>query len=67
MGDRDLYVMINLYWQPLAFTVQVHGKWARVIDTSAASGDDIVHSGDAVPIPGTSCAVNARSIVVLIK
>src|SRR5690606_26759217 len=38
-GDRDLYVMINAYWEALAFTIQSRRteRWLRVIDTSRDS------------------------------
>ena len=65
VGDIDLYVMINMWWQDLVFAIQAPGPWARVVDTALPSPADIVQ-GDAAPtIPDRRCAVAARSIVVL--
>ncbi|MDY0039697.1 MAG: isoamylase, partial [Desulforhabdus sp.] len=39
LRDNDLYVMINAYWEDLAFTIQQGpaDQWSRVVDTSLAS------------------------------
>jgi glycogen operon protein len=65
--EKDLYVMINAYWEDLAFTIQEGSanKWCRVIDTSLASPDDIMIAGKGYPISSPQYAVKARSIVVL--
>ncbi|MGB0112324.1 MAG: hypothetical protein WBP59_03815, partial [Ilumatobacteraceae bacterium] len=54
-----LYVIANMWWEPVEFTVQVDGAWRRSIDTSAASG-----LGDGAVI-GRDLTVAPRSIVVL--
>jgi glycogen operon protein len=68
-GDRDLYVMINAYWEPLAFTIQAGAaeRWARVIDTSKDSPPDFCESGAEVPIPTMTCVVEPRSVVVVVE
>jgi isoamylase len=67
-GDRDLYVMINAYHEPLTFTVQEGrpGDWERVIDTALPSPDDIVHPRPGPVFPASDYRVQARSVVVLV-
>ncbi len=68
-GDADLYVMVNAFWQPLTFTVQegAPGDWRRVIDTNRSSPDDVLDAGSEAPVRETTYAVDARSIVVLVR
>lgn len=68
-GDRDLYVMINAYHEPLTFTVQEGrpGCWERVIDTALPSPDDIAHPARGPLVPSLEYRVQARSVVVLLK
>ena len=56
-----LYVMANMWWEPLTFAVQVPGGWQRVIDTADEAG-----FADAV-VQGPSVTVAPRSIVVLTR
>ena len=68
-GDADLYVMLNMWREPLEFRIQ-EGRasdWFRRIDTSLASPDDLVSSGQAVPVESLRYVVAARSIVVLMR
>ncbi len=51
-----LYVMANMWWEPLTFDVQVPGRWGAVIDTAVG-----VVGG---PV-GATVEVGPRSIVVL--
>ncbi|MFK8023175.1 MAG: alpha-amylase family glycosyl hydrolase [Ilumatobacter sp.] len=54
-----LYVMANMWWEPLEFEVQAPGDWKRAIDTTVESGFvEPTSVGDAV-------RVGPRSIVVL--
>jgi isoamylase len=62
--DRDVYVMANMYWEDIAFTLQEPGPWNRVIDTGRVSPDDI---GDPAPMPGPAVLVGARSVVVAMR
>jgi glycogen operon protein len=58
--------MVNMYWEPLTFEIPlVPGRqWRQVIDTSAPSPLDIVDL-DTAAFAGTTCRVEARTIVVL--
>jgi isoamylase len=67
--DRDIYVMINAYWDDLNFQIQegeVSG-WRRVADTSMPSPLDLLESGKEEALESMSYKVKARSIVVLLK
>ena len=67
--DNDLYIMLNAYWEPLVFSIQEAGphEWKRIIDTSLDSPDDFVDATKAPCIPGGTCTVAARSIMVLLR
>ncbi len=67
VGDTDIYVMINAYWEDRAFTIQEGqaGDWRRVVDTSLPSPDDIVDPGREVRLDNRQYLVKARSVVVL--
>ena len=68
-SDRDLYVMINAGPEDLAFTVQEGetADWRRVVDTARPSPLDILTDAEAEPLESLSCAVRARSVVVLLR
>lgn len=68
-GDRDFYVMINAYWEPLAFSIQSGpaDEWLRVIDTSRDSPDDFREPGAEMAISSPTYVVAPRSLVVLIE
>jgi glycogen operon protein len=67
--DHDLYVMINAGAEDLRFTIQEAsaGGWARVVDTSLASPDDIVVEDHAPLVAGRQYPVGSRSVVVLVS
>jgi len=67
--DDDFYVMINAYWEDLAFTIQdgPANQWRRVIDTSLDSPQDFCERGTELPVTTQRYLVNARSIVVLLR
>lgn len=66
--DDDFYVMINCYWQPLTFTVEVPSpNWVQLLDTAAAPPGDVTPFGSGIPLPGNSRQVQARSVVLLQK
>ena len=69
LQDADIYVMINCYWEDLAFTVQEGqaDQWLRVVDTSQDSPNDILEPGGEEPIASLRYTVRARSIVVLVR
>lgn len=54
-----LYVMANMWWEPVEFTLQVPGEWRVAIDTTLESG-----RGDKSTV-ADSVSVGPRSIVVL--
>jgi glycogen operon protein len=64
-GDDDLYVMINGYWDDLAFQIQEGAprEWKRVVNTALPSPDDFADEG--VPVEQMKYLVAPRSIVVL--
>jgi glycogen operon protein len=68
-GRADLHVMMNMFWEPLVFEVPVvpGRSWRVAIDTFAASPDDLAVPGHEVALPGSSCTVRERSIVVLVN
>jgi isoamylase len=47
----DLYVMVNMWWEPLTFAVHAPGEWGEALRTA----------------PGTGLTVAPRSILVLTK
>jgi glycogen operon protein len=63
-GEGDLYVMVNAFWEPLEFAVQVPGPWRRIVDTTLSAPDHVLPVADA-PAVGASVPVADRSIVVL--
>ncbi|MFH1820082.1 glycogen debranching protein [Thiobacillus sp.] len=67
--DVDLYVMINAYWEELAFQIQegTANAWRRVVDTSLESPFDILEPGNESPLQSLHYRVPARAIVVLLR
>jgi len=63
----DLYVMANIWTEPISFDIQVPGPWCRVVDTNLASPDDIVEvaAGARGPAIDAHYVVAPHSIVVL--
>ena len=66
-GDRDIYAMINAWWEPLTFGLQEGepGQWRRVIDTDAP--DDFLAPGHEAVVEGREYRVGPRSVVVLVR
>jgi glycogen operon protein len=69
VGDRDLYVMVNAFWEPLTFRIQEGepGQWRRVIDTGRPSPDDFAEPGAESVVTTAAYEVTARSVVVLVR
>ncbi len=67
-GDRDLYVMINAYHEPLDFEIQEcpSGGWRRAIDTGLESPHDIADAGEEAALASLRYRVLPRSVVVLL-
>jgi len=57
-----LYVMANMWWEPLDFEIQAHGVWRKVIDTNVESG---FTDPSAELDVGRIVTVGPRSIIVL--
>lgn len=57
-GARDLYVMINAFWEPVLFRIQEAKDWKRVVDTSE---EELVEE----PVASHTYELQPRSIVVL--
>lgn len=68
-GDKDIYVMVNGYWNALDFTIQGIGEfpWRRIVDTSLESPQDIADEVAATILSGSQYKVAGRSIVVLTR
>ena len=69
LGDPDLYVMINAYWNPLSFAIQegLASEWRVVVDTARPSPNDIFAPGSEPAITSLTLPVQPRSIVVLLR
>ncbi len=67
--DRDIYVMINAYWEALNFAIQEGEakEWQRVVDTSKPSPFDLLEIGSEEPLALLDYKVEARSVVVLLR
>jgi isoamylase len=65
--ERDLYVMINAFWEPASFHIQEGsaGQWRRLVDTSRASPEDIAEPGGGWPVESLDYEVGPRCVVVL--
>lgn len=68
-GDRDIYVMINAYWQDLNFQMQEGkpGDWLRVVDTSKPTPLDLLEEGQERALASLNYEVKARSVVILLR
>jgi isoamylase len=63
-----IHVMINGYWEPLAFAVPLtteEGRWRRWIDTSRESANDIYEGDEAPLFNDPTYLVQPRSIACL--
>jgi glycogen operon protein len=62
-------VILNAYWEPLAFEVPPReagvDAWRRIVDTTLASPDDFTAAADAPTIETDTYLAGPRSIVVL--
>jgi glycogen operon protein len=69
--DRDLYVAMNAYWEPLTFRIPASPSgrpWRRAVDTALPSPDDAVGLDEGPPIDVLSpYPVEARSMIVLVS
>jgi glycogen operon protein len=67
--DDDVYVMVNVWWQPLDFVFQGErpSVWRRVVDTSLAGPHDIAEAGVSEPVGSSHYVLQGRSIAVFIR
>ena len=69
--DAVLYLLMNAYWEPLAFDIppvaDTHGCWRRCVDTSRESPDDIGFGPEAAMIFSSAIVVEARSVIALVS
>jgi glycogen operon protein len=71
--DNDIYVMVNLFWEPLDFTIQegVASDWRLAFDTSADSPQDIPDNVTELssnpPLSSLKYTVKPRSVAVFVK
>jgi isoamylase len=67
--NLELHLILNAYWEPLAFELPADGRrepWRRWIDTALESPEDIVPWDSSAPIAHPSLyRAEARSVVVL--
>jgi isoamylase len=68
VGDSEIYVMINSYWQALTFMIQEGqpSDWILSADTSQPSPKDIFVPGTEPAITSLTYSVQPRSIVILL-
>jgi glycogen operon protein len=69
MRDRDIYVMINAYHEPLTFEIQESPSsgWRRAIDTGLECPLDISELAAEPSVASLRYEVKARSLVVLVS
>jgi glycogen operon protein len=65
-----LHAMFNAYWEPLVFELPpvvagMPGPWRRWVDTDADAPCDVYEWDGAPAVDGSTCRVEARSLVVL--
>ena len=64
-----MHFIVNAYWEALEFEIplldQTHEPWRRCLDTYLDPPDDIRNWDDAQPVPGSTCRVQPRSVVIL--
>ena len=70
-GRALVHVMINAYWEPLAFalpprTEGPHQGWQRWVDTARDAPEDICAGPEFPPVPDATYVVQPRSLVLLV-
>ena len=66
-GDRDIYVMINSYWESIDFYFMEPGPWCRVVDTSLEPPQDFLPEDHIEEIQHPHYAVCSRSVAVFLR
>ena len=69
--ERDLYIALNAFWEPLNFLIPASptGRpWRRAVDTALPSPNDAVSPDEGPEIPALhSYRVEARSMLILVS
>jgi glycogen operon protein len=69
--DRDFYMAMNAYWEPLTFRIPAapSGRpWRRAVDTALASPEDAVGLDEGPPVGVLQpYHVEARSMIILVS
>ena len=67
-GDADVHVMMNMFWEPLAFEVPIDPQrtWHTAVDTFLPRPLDIPDESQRRPLNRSLCTVQGRSIVILV-
>ena len=68
-GAPDLHVMMNMFWEPLAFDLPdpPGRRWTRAVDTALPSPADIADPGTEQHLDASTYLVTDRSMVVLVS
>jgi glycogen operon protein len=68
-GEADIHVMLNMYWERLDFEIPqlTNRRWFKACDTAEPSPHDILDPGNEFEVHGGVCALQGRSIVVLVS
>ncbi len=66
--DADVHVMMNMFWEPLAFEVPIDPQraWHIAVDTFLPRPLDIPDESQRPPFNRSLCTVQGRSIVILV-
>lgn len=65
--DKDIYAMINAYWEPLQFRIQEGTNWKRIVDTFAESPEDFINEHGAPVFGRHLYTVQPRSVVIFVN
>lgn len=68
-GGDYLHVMLNAYWEPLAFQLpplRLGEKWSRIVDTALQPPDDFCDKGKHQIVNGDSYIVSGHGAVILL-
>ena len=67
--DRDIYVMVNAYWEALRFGVHEAGAndWTLAVDTALSAPADVPEEGAGPSLAAPEYLVQPRSVVVLLR
>ncbi|HEX7362595.1 MAG TPA: isoamylase, partial [Bryobacteraceae bacterium] len=68
VGDKDIYVLFNAYWEPLEFEIQEGDGWIRIADTFLESPNDFTEAPEpATVFVGGFYTAQPRSVVIFVS